>query len=290
MIKMIRPIVNTAKIIEDFDAVIVGFSGVLSDGAAIRKEAIDALINMKKNGKKIVLCSNTVLRVSQLCDLFVENKIPLKLFDAIITAGEILHYKLKNRSGDTEHIGQKYYRLGSGKNMAIFAHLNYQAVNSLPEADFMFMDSVAAEDDTIDQYMPLLEQAAGMGIPFVIAGNDTSSFKDGKICLAPGALAEQYAVLGGRIITVGKPDPLVMAYCMEVLPIETQKERILVIGDNLATDIKGANLAGFGSLLVTKGVHVNFLGEGYISDVAKTRELASNLDGYPDYIISNLRW
>ena len=290
MIKMIRPIVNTAKIIEDFDAVIVGFSGVLSDGAVIRKEAVDALINMKKNGKKIVLCSNTVLRVSQLCDLFVENKVPLKLFDAIITAGEILHYKLKNRSGDLEHIGQKYYRLGSGKNTAVFANLDYQAVNSLPEADFMFMDSVAAEDDTIDRYMPLLEQAAGMGIPFVIAGNDTSSFKDGKICLAPGALAEQYAVLGGRIITVGKPDPLIMAYCMEVLPIETPKERILVIGDNLATDIKGANLAGFGSLLVTKGVHVNFLGEGYISDVAKTRELASNLDGYPDYIISNLRW
>ena len=200
MIKMIRPIVNTAKIIEDFDAVIVGFSGVLSDGAVIRKEAVDALINMKKNGKRIVLCSNTVLRVSQLCDLFVENKVPLKLFDAIITAGEILHYKLKNRSGDLEHIGQKYYRLGSGKNTVVFANLDYQAVNSLPEADFMFMDSVAAEDDTIDRYMPQLEQAAGMGIPFVIAGNDTSSFKDGKICLAPGALAEQYAVLGGRII------------------------------------------------------------------------------------------
>ena len=42
--------------------------------------------------------------------------------------------------------------------------------------------------------------------------------------------------------------------------------------------------------MVSKGVHVNFLGEGYIPDVAKTREMANNYDAYPDYVISNLRW
>ena len=47
------------------------------------------------------------------------------------------------------------------------------------------------------------------------------------------------------------------------------------LGDNIATDIKGANLLGVSSALISKGVHVNFLGEGYIPDVAKTRELAT---------------
>ena len=91
-------------------------------------------------------------------------------------------------------------------------------------------------------------------------------------------------------MTFGMSDPVIMAYCMEVLPPETAKNKILVIGDNLATDIKGANLVGFDSVLLSKGIHVNFLGEGYISDVAKTRELSTNLDAYPDYVISNLRW
>ena len=81
-----------------------------------------------------------------------------------------------------------------------------------------------------------------------------------------------------------------MAYCLEALPQGIAKEKILVIGDNLATDIKGANLAGFDSVLISKGVHVNFLGEGYISDVTKTRELSMSIDAYPDYVISGLRW
>ena len=41
--------------------------------------------------------------------------------------------------------------------------------------------------------------------------------------------------------------------------------------------------------LVSKGVHVSFLGEGYIPDVTKTRELGNMIEAYPDYVISGLR-
>lgn len=288
--KMIRPIVNISKVIDNYDAVIVGFGGVLSDASGIKQEAVSALINIKKQGKKIILCSNTGQRVSLLCDFLVANKVPLKLFDAIITAGEILHYKLKKRVGDFADLGSRYYKLGSQEDMGVFSQLDYEQVDDISHADFIYMESPSAADDYIEKYMPELEHAASLGLPFICAGNDTSGYKDGQISLAQGALAEQYAVLGGRIITVGKPDPVVMAYCMEVLPPDTAKNKILVIGDNLATDIKGANLVGFDSVLLSKGIHVNFLGEGYISDVAKTRELSTNLDAYPDYVISNLRW
>ena len=102
--------------------------------------------------------------------------------------------------------------------------------------------------------------------------------------------AEQAQLAGGKILTIGKPDPMVMTYCIEALPQDIAKEKILVIGDNIATDIKAANLLNMPSVLISKGVHINFLGEGYISDVAKTRELATSLDAYPDCVISNLRW
>ena len=48
--KMIRPIVNVGKIIDDYEAVIVGFNGVLSDGASIKQEAVESLVEMKKSG------------------------------------------------------------------------------------------------------------------------------------------------------------------------------------------------------------------------------------------------
>ena len=212
---------------------------------------------------------------------------PLVNFHCIITAGEILHYKLKNRRGDFAAIGNTYYHLGNQADNSVFCGLDYQPAANIESAHFIYMGSVASPADTLDTYLPLLEQAAALGLPLVCAGNDTSTFHDGKIVVAPGALAEQYAVMGGRIITLGKPDGAIFGYCLDDL---ATPGNILVIGDNVATDIKGAELLGYDSMLVSKGVHVNYLGEGYIPDVAKTRELANNFDVSPNYVISSMRW
>ena len=78
-----------------------------------------------------------------------------------------------------------------------------------------------------------------------------------------------------------------MQYALEGLD---QVGNILIVGDNVATDIKSASLLKLDSVLISKGRHVNFLGEGYIPDVAKTRELSNNYDVSPNYVISALRW
>ena len=50
--KMIRPIVNISKIIDNYDAVIVGFRGVLTEGDSIKQDAVNALVNIRKAGKE----------------------------------------------------------------------------------------------------------------------------------------------------------------------------------------------------------------------------------------------
>ena len=289
MMKMIKPIVNISKVIDPFDAVITGFDGVLYDGRAFRQEAVDALINMKRRGKKVVLLSNTPLRVEALARLMRAAQVPLAVFDAVITAGEILHYKLKAGVGEFSGIGRAYYKIGDDSAAGIFSGLDFEPADDLGRADFLYMGGTAGVGELIDSYLPVLEHAASLSMPFVCAGNDTSGYRNGELCVAAGALAEQYAVLGGRIITVGKPDARIFEYALDSLE-NIEKDKVLVIGDNIATDIKGADLAGLSSALISKAVHVNFLGEGYIPDVAKTRELATNFDASPDFIISNLRW
>jgi len=288
MMKMIKPIVNISKIIEPYQTVIVGFNGVLTDGKGVKEEAVAALVGLKRSGKRIILLSNTACRVEKMVKWLHENKIPLAVFDAIVTAGEILHYKFKGRQNEFAALGKSYYCLGGCREMGAFFGLDYRPIDDLSRADFMYMSEVSG-NRTVDDYLPALEHAAGLGIPLVCAGNDTSTYRDGEISLAPGAIAEQYAVLGGKIITVGKPDAKIIAYALDGTP-GVKKESVIMIGDNIATDIKGANLLGVAAILISKGVHVNFLGEGYIPDVAKTRELANNFDAYPDFVISNLRW
>ena len=289
MIKMIKPVVNISKVIEPFEAVVVGLFGVLYDGKNFRSEAIEALKSLKRSGRKIVLLSNTSLRVQQVVRLLNDNKVPVMVFDAIVTAGEILHYKLKVKAEPFKGLGLTYINIGGSKGLGVFFGLDYLSVDELGRADFMFMGSCKTPTDLVENYLPVLEHAASPNMPLVCAGNDTSSYMNGEISLAPGAIAEQYAVLGGRIITVGKPDVQILDYALECLE-GIERSKILLVGDNLATDIKGANLANISSALTTKAIHVNFLGEGYIPDVAKTRELATNFDAFPDFIISNLRW
>ena len=88
----------------------------------------------------------------------------------------------------------------------------------------------------------------------VCANPDLVVIHDGKPALCAGALAEQYAAIGGRVRWHGKPYPSVYDSCLGLLGI-ADRRRILAIGDSLRTDIAGAEGAGIDSLLIAGGVH-----------------------------------
>lgn len=288
--KMIKPIVNISKIINAYETIVVGLEGVICAGNSVKVDAVNALINIKKSGKNLVLLTSSAKRTAEIADLFRRNKLPPEIFSSIISSGEIMHYMFKSPESSLAKLGRNYYLAGNPNDASVFFGLaDYHEVSSLSQADFIFIGSVKSPDDNIETYLPLLEQAASMSIPMAAAGNDSSTYLDGEICLAAGAIAEQYAALGGRVITVGKPDQKILSYALEDIP-HFAPEQTLLIGDNITSDIRAANLAGLHCVLVSKGVHVNYLGEGYIPDVAKTREISINYDAYPDYVISNLRW
>ena len=64
-----------------------------------------------------------------------------------------------------------------------------------------------------------------------------------------GSLAEIFKKLGGEVIYFGKPYPEIYNFCIK------KNENILAIGDNIRTDIKGANKMKFDSLFITHGIH-----------------------------------
>ena len=50
-----------------------------------------------------------------------------------------------------------------------------------------------------------------------------------------GSVAINFENLGGKVVYFGKPYPDIYNFCIK------KNENILVIGDNIRTDIKGAN-------------------------------------------------
>ena len=287
--KMIKPVVNISKIMNAHDVIVCGLNGVIYDGNSFSSDAIDALIRLRKNGKQVVLLSNTSMRISELVDKLYASRISPMVFNNIITMGEILHYKLSSSNSQYVALGKQYYNLGDEQDNGVFEGLGYQSVENYARAEFLYVGQTSKTRALTPEVVEVLSHSASLGIPMLCVGNDISAFVNGEIANASGAFAEQYAVLGGKIITIGKPDKTIIEYALEPYK-KLERNKILMIGDSIQTDIKAANVAGISSVLITKGIHVNYLGEGYIPDVTKTRELSSTTGAYPDYIISTLRW
>ena len=66
--------------------------------------------------------------------------------------------------------------------------------------------------------------------------------------------------------------------------MNNKNKKILSIGDNLNTDIKGANLLNYDSLIISNGIHKDEIKEKGIEKVAKSYEAICN------YIQSELKW
>lgn len=67
--KIIKPIVGISKIIDNYDVVVCGFNGVLYDGEHVKQDAVDALMKCAASGKKVVIATNSSLRIAEICNI-----------------------------------------------------------------------------------------------------------------------------------------------------------------------------------------------------------------------------
>jgi ribonucleotide monophosphatase NagD (HAD superfamily) len=94
------------------------------------------------------------------------------------------------------------------------------------------------------------------------------------------------------VIYHGKPDPAVFHRCAEELGANRADASVLVVGDSLTTDVRGAVAAGFDSLWVTRGIYAAELGiaPGDEPDPGKILEVCERHGHWPTAAIASFRW
>ena len=97
--------------------------------------------------------------------------------------------------------------------------------------------------------------------------------------LCAGSVALVFEKMGGEVIYFGKPFPDVYNQA-----INNEGKRVLSIGDNLNTDIKGANLLNYNSLIISNGVHRDEIKKEGIDVISKKYEVVVN------FIQTELKW
>ena len=97
--------------------------------------------------------------------------------------------------------------------------------------------------------------------------------------LCAGSVAMVFEKMGGEVLYFGKPYPEVYNQS-----IDNKNKKILCIGDNLNTDIKGANLLNYDSLIISNGIHKKEINTEGIEKTSKKYEAVVN------FIQSELKW
>ncbi len=231
-----------------YDGFIIDLWGVVHDGTELYPGAAEALGWLHAQKKPVVFLSNAPRVAAKATARLTEMGIPHAHYIDIITSGQAAHDWLKG----SNKFGKKYFYLGPSKDEDILIDLaEYQRVNDITDADFVLNTGYQYDFQPEKEILPLLAKLVMEGKPFLCVNPDLEVVKqDGTQMLCAGQVAAEYQRLGGSVTYVGKPHAKVYETCRKLLP----KGRLLAIGDNLVTDIKGANDAKLDALLITGGV------------------------------------
>ena len=238
----------------DYDALILDLWGVVHDGVAAYPGVRDCLARLRAAEKRVVILSNAPRRAHHAVERLRHMGIGDGLYERIITSGDATRQALGARSEPGyAALGASYFFLGKEADADLLDGLDYRRAAALEEADFLLVTGPAAESTQPADYEALLRRAVGLGLLMVCANPDLAVIRGGQREPCAGAFAERYAELGGAVRAHGKPHPEVFDLCLEALG-GVARERVLVVGDGLETDIAGAHAAGLDSLLVTGGL------------------------------------
>ncbi len=270
-----------------FDALILDVWGVVMDGIAPYPGAADCLAALAGAGKTVLLLSNAPRRAAQVTERLAGIGIGPHLYAGLVSSGEASRIAVE--TGRVAGLGSAYYHMGPDRDAGLLDDLDVTPA-PLDRADFVLNTGLLDDDDTVDAHRRALDAARARDLPMICANPDREVVRhDGRRALCAGALAEAYAEQGGTVHYFGKPFPAVYDFCLERLD---RTERVFAVGDNLATDIAGAQGKGIPSVLVQGGVLAEPLGIawGDAADPETLEDLCRHRGIVPDMAVPALIW
>ena len=262
--------------------------GVMHNGVECHKDAISTLEHLKKKNKIIILISNAP-RPSETVKLFLEKlKLQSYLYDFLITSGDITKEYLNKYSTN-----KKIYHLGPERDKDLFKDLKIIISNKEECDEVVCTGLFFSENETIEQYNEDLFFLKNKNKKLICANPDEVVVRGTKIEYCAGAIANKYKQMGGEVTYFGKPYSDIYYSALKTMNIfekfKTSKIKAFSIGDNLKTDIYGANILKIESLLILNGIYKNFITNNKVNfeELKKSTNINNVLINYYQ---QNLLW
>ena len=258
--------------INNYDLFFIDIWGVLHNGLQIFQDSIEVLENLKINNKEFVLLTNAPRPNATVIEFL--KKLGLnKFYENVYTSGEAsLKYLIEN------YHNLKFYHIGPPKDFDLFKEFKNNKVVNIKKADYFICTGLFEDHETkLEYYRDLLLKFVNKKL--ICTNPDLIVDRGDKREFCAGSIAKIFEEIGGKVIYFGKPYSPVYN-----LSAKISNKKVLCIGDNMNTDIKGANNQKFDNLLITSGIHKNELSIGSIDKLEEKYGVKVN------YIQTKLKW
>ena len=261
------------SIVETYDIFYIDLWGVVHNGINLHKNAIEVLEKITEAKKKYVLLTNAP-RPKKSVQLFLEKMGMYEgIREKVYSSGEAaLCYLKKN------FLEKKFYHVGPPRDFDLFLDFKKNKTKDINESFYLLCTGLFEESgEDLNYYKKLFKKHSNKKM--ICTNPDLIVDRGDKRELCAGSVALVFKKMGGEVVYFGKPFPDVYNQA-----IDNKEKKVLSIGDNLNTDIKGANLLNFDSLLISNGVHKNEIKKEGVGVVSKRYEVVVN------FIQTELKW
>jgi len=235
------------------EAWIVDIWGVMHNGARAFEAAAEACAKFRQAGGSVLLLSNAPRPFTAVVSQLDGFGVARTAYDAGVTSGDVTRTMIKPWQGrPVLHIGPARDR-GLFDGFAIdFADA---AAAEVIVCSGLFDDSKQTPQD----YGELFAGLVARGVPMICANPDLVVERGDKLVYCAGALAADYAAIGGEVSYAGKPHLPVYERALAAINAlkgrAVAKDKVLAIGDGIDTDLRGAYVAGLRSVFIASAVH-----------------------------------
>ena len=263
---------HLSKIYTLYDTFIIDLWGVMHNGISLNKSAIEAVDNLLKNSKKIVFLSNAPRPSNKVKQFLRKLNMNEKFLSNVMTSGEAAMQAINQNQ-----FGKLFYHLGPSRDDSIFNNVKHNKTK-LENCEFILCTGLFDQhEDDLNYYKELLKDSISKKL--ICTNPDLTVHRGETEEYCAGSIAAIFESLGGKVIYFGKPYKEIYKICFE------KSDNVLAIGDNLRTDIKGANNLNIDSIFISNGVH-----RDEFKDHNELKKLLEKYEVNATYVQAELIW
>ena len=263
---------HLSDIYKNYDTFVIDLWGVIHNGVELNPKAIEVIKQLKNESKKVVFLSNAPRPSSKVVNFLLKMKMDKKYLSNVMTSGEAAMHAI-NRN----QFGKTFYHLGPPRDTSVFDKVKDNKTD-LESCDFILCTGLFDDyENDLEHYKHLLKKYVSKKL--VCTNPDLTVHRGNIEELCAGSVAKVFEELGGEVVYFGKPYKEVYKMCFN------SNEKVLAVGDNLRTDIRGANNLNIDCIFITDGVHRE--------EFKDTSELESLLEKYKvkaNFYQKKLQW